>query len=71
MKYIIELDDNTNAGKHLVGLIKSLLTKGKGIEMLSEAEIEKREDLLLGKMMVESKKTGLANKKEVLTRLNL
>jgi hypothetical protein len=69
MKYILEIDDNTKGGQHLIGLIKELLKKDKGVQFLSEAEIEKREDALLGKMIEESMKSGLADNGKVLSKL--
>jgi len=71
MKYILEIDDSSSAGKHLIGLVKSLFKKDKGIALLAESEIERREDLLLSKMIEESMKSGLADKNAVLTLLNI
>jgi len=71
MKYILEIDDSTNVGQNLIGLIKALLKKDKGLNLFSEAEIEKREDALLGKMIHESMKSGLADNKKVLATLGL
>lgn len=71
MKYILEIDDSSDTGKHLIGLLKSVFSKKKGIRLLTETEIEEKEDALLGRMMEDGLKTGLANKEKVLRKLKL
>jgi len=71
MKYILEIDDTTTLGQSLIGLVKALLKKDKGLNLFSESEIEKREDALLGKMVKESMKSGLADNQKVFSTLGL
>jgi len=71
MNYILEIDDHSMAGKHLIGLVKTMLDKENGIELVSESEIEKREDMLLSKMISEGMKSGLADTDSVLAKLKI
>jgi len=67
----LEIDDTTTLGQSLIGLVKALLKKDKGLNLFSESEIEKREDALLGKMVKESMKSGLADNQKVFSTLGL
>ena len=58
-------------GKNILGVIQSLIKTNKGIEVLSEAEIEKHEDKLLARMMKESTKSGMADTQSVLRKLGI
>ncbi|MCX6352831.1 MAG: hypothetical protein NTX03_13385 [Bacteroidetes bacterium] len=71
MRYTIQIDDSTNVGKNILGIIQSLIKDNKGIEVISEEEIEKREDMLLAKMMKESAKSGRADTDAVLRKLGI
>lgn len=71
MKHTILIDDSTSLGKNILGIIQSLVKTNKGIEVLSEAEIEKHEDKLLARMMVESSKSGKADTQSVLRKLGI
>ena len=52
MTQIVAINDNTNQGKLLIELLRTL-KKSSSILFLSEAELEKMEDKVFGKMIEE------------------
>ncbi|MCK5781804.1 MAG: hypothetical protein KAH10_04405 [Flavobacteriales bacterium] len=68
MKQYIVVDDRFKVGQYLLGIVKSLMPTNKSVLIISEEELADRELLM---KMNESKKTGFADKKEVLSELGL
>ena len=71
MKHIVEIDDSSNTGKHLLNLLKNLSETNQGIDFPSLADIENKLDQRLIKLMKEGEKSGLADKAKVLKKLGI
>jgi hypothetical protein len=69
MKHLIVLDDSTKAGASLLEIAKNVARFHKSVEITKQTDAI--EDAILGEMIEEGRKTGLANKDHVLTRLGL
>ncbi len=67
MKHIIEIDDRSKTGKHLLSLIKTLSGKESGIDFIS-GPVEDKE---LVRLMKSGIKSGIADKKSVFNKLGI
>ncbi len=57
MKYVIEVNDRTQAGKSLLTIIRSMDKRSTGISIQSEKELEEMTDFAIGKA-IDKKRTG-------------
>jgi len=69
MKYIIEVDDNSNSGKSLVEIARRLSRESRSIEFLKEKELQRKEDEAFGKIIMEARKGRNVSAKDVTARL--
>lgn len=68
MKHLLEIDDNSKTGKHLLSLLKELSRSERGIDFLTA---EESEDRIMAKLIREGIKSGTAPKKRVLAKLGI
>ena len=68
MKHLLEIDDSSKTGKHLLMLLKELSRSERGIDFLSA---EESEDKIMAKLIRDGIKSGIAPKKRVLDKLNI
>lgn len=68
MKHLLEIDDSSKTGKHLLLLLKELSRSETGIDFLSA---EESEDKIMAKLIREGIKSGVAPKKRVLAKLGI
>jgi hypothetical protein len=68
MKHLLEIDDSSKTGRHLLLLLKELSRSDKGIDFLSA---EESEDKIMAKLIREGIKSGVAPKKRVLAKLGI
>ncbi len=71
MEYIISIDDKTTKGKMLLALLDHFSKTTSSVEFLSPAEVEEMEDKIFLKMMEEGRKSGKADTKKVLKKLDI
>jgi len=65
----IIIDENTEAGRSLMGAIRNMKESVRSaVKVFTDEDLE---DFLLGKLMEEDEKKGLANTNEVLSKLGL
>lgn len=57
MRYLVELNNKTEAGRSLLTIIRSIEKSEPGISLKSEKEWEEMTDLAIGKA-IEKKRTG-------------
>lgn len=69
MKYTIEIDDSTKAGKSLIEIAREMAKTLKGIKVMKLDQ--NKEDKALGIMIEEGMKSGLADKKMVLKEMGI
>jgi len=69
MKHLIVLDDSTKAGASLLEIAKNVARLNKSVEITTQSDV--LEDSIIGEMIEEGRKSGLANKAKVLAKLGL
>lgn len=67
MKYIITIDDNTQAGSGLLEVAKSIAKVYKSVKVTKISE----KDAWIASEITKSIKSGKANKQKVLSRFNI
>ena len=68
MKHLLQIDDRSRTGKHLLMLLRELSRSEKGIGFLSA---EDTEDRMMAKLISDGIKSGIAPKKRVLSKLGI
>ena len=66
---IIRIDNRSKKGRSLVEFAKQIAGSGSGVEFLTEAELEKREDDALAKSITQARKTGFVSAAAVKAKL--
>ena len=69
MKHLIILDDSTKAGASLLEIAKNVARLHKSIEITNQSDV--LEDSIIGEMIEEGRKSGLADKAKVMAKLGL
>jgi len=67
-KILVEIDKTSKIGKQIIPLLMALSENNPGISILTQNDTE---DRILGIMMTEAAKSGLAAKKRVLSKLGI
>ncbi|MBX2900895.1 MAG: hypothetical protein KF775_14685 [Cyclobacteriaceae bacterium] len=66
MTYTLTIEENTKEGKSLLAMIKLLAEKYDTVRVVKEVE-----DKRLAKLMREGRKSGMADTKRVMKKMNL
>ena len=66
---IIKIDNRSKKARSLVELARQIASSGSGVEFLTEAELEKKEDVALAKMITQARKTGFVSSAAVKAKL--
>lgn len=70
MKYTIEIDDKSKAGRSLVELAREIAKNLKGVKVFEKYD-EAEEDAALLRLMEEGRKSGYADNEQVERKLGL
>ncbi|MBI2966656.1 MAG: hypothetical protein HYY40_02440 [Bacteroidetes bacterium] len=71
MTHIVSIKDNSQNSKLLLSILRNFSATSKSVEFLTPVEIEEMEDEIFIKMMEAGRKSGKANTKEVMKKLDL